>query len=196
MASWPAVCPNPKAKPLSRPKGPVTTSWRAGSLRAFSLRFAALTFSRSCAPSGALSIPQLRYTPFASLQEGRRIVPLPIPLGKNGRMEWSDAHDAIEQMDADAITALLDSGSDVEDSTSDGMTLLHHAIDVEADAATQSLARLDGELTRVLVKKGADLQARWRDRTPLAAAEYRGHDVAAEILRAAMPAPPPTFEVE
>jgi hypothetical protein len=79
---------------------------------------------------------------------------------------------------------LLNAGFSVDDPTGDGMTLVHHAIDVEADGAAQTGTSLTAEMTSLLVSRGADLSHRWNGQTPLEAATSRGHHLAVEVIRA------------
>ena len=100
---------------------------------------------------------------------------------------WAEdsAHSAVEHGRVGELRRLLDAGWDVNDPASDGETLLHHAIDIEVDGATQTGAPLEVELTTLLVSRGADLSHRWHSQTPLEAATDRGHDLAVEVIRAA-----------
>lgn len=100
-------------------------------------------------------------------------------------MVWSPAHNAVEMSDIESLVSLLDSGTDVDDPTSDGCTLLHHAIDLEVDSAAQTGESLKVGLTRLLVERGADLDHRWHGQTPLEVAEHRGHHLAVAVIRAA-----------
>ena len=98
---------------------------------------------------------------------------------------WAEdsAHAAVEHERLDELERLLDAGWDVDDATSDGMTLLHHAIDVELDGATQTGSPLGVALTSLLVVRGADLDHRWHGQTPLEAATDRGHHLAVKAIR-------------
>lgn len=100
-------------------------------------------------------------------------------------MDWSKAHIAVENEDLVALTAALADSGDIDDPTDDGMTLLHHAIDIEADGAAQTGQPLGVAMTRFLVEQGADLDWRWNDETPLEAARSRGHYLAVDVIRAA-----------
>ena len=100
-------------------------------------------------------------------------------------MKSSRAHDAVEFEDLDALAAALEEGGDVNERTADGMTLLHHAIDIEVDGAWQTGQPLRVETTKFLVDRGADLTLRWQGQTPLEAAESWGHHLAARLIRAA-----------
>ncbi len=99
---------------------------------------------------------------------------------------WAEdaAHAAVEHERLDELRRLLDAGWDVDDPTDDGMTLLHHAIDIEVDAAAQTGSPLSVELTRLLVARGADLRRRWREKTPLEAATECGHYLAVQVIEA------------
>ncbi len=66
-----------------------------------------------------------------------------------------DPFDAIEAGDLDALRAALNAGCDVN-LARNGMTLLHHALDVEADSDTQTGRGLHVDATALLVARGAD----------------------------------------
>lgn len=106
---------------------------------------------------------------------------------------WAEdsGHAAVEHKRIDELMRLLDAGWDVDDATSDGMTLVHHAIDVEVDGATQAGSPLGVELTTLLVNRGADLGHRWQEKTPLEAAKDRGHYLAVDVIRSAIGDVPP-----
>ncbi len=99
---------------------------------------------------------------------------------------WGEdyAHLAVEHQRIDELKRLLDAGWDVDDPTDDGMTLLHHAIDIEVDAAAQTGEPLTADLSRLLVARGADLGHRWHGQTPLEAANERGHHLAVKVIEA------------
>jgi ankyrin repeat protein len=80
---------------------------------------------------------------------------------------------------------LVNEGADVNQADPDGQwTHLHHAIDVEADAAAQTGEPLTVEVTRLLLELGADPTiADHRGRTALQEAEYRGHVLALQLGR-------------
>jgi hypothetical protein len=105
---------------------------------------------------------------------------------------WAEdsAHAAVEHERLDELRRLLDAGWDVDDPTDDGMTLLHHAIDIEVDAAAQTGEPLAVELTELLVLRGADLGHHWHGQTPLEAANERGHHLAVTVIEAAGRAAP------
>lgn len=92
-------------------------------------------------------------------------------------------HQTVEHMRLADLHRVLTFGNGTEDTTTDGMTLLHHAIDVEVDAAAQTGSPLSVEMTRMLVEFGADLNHRWNGQTALGAAITRGHFLAEELLR-------------
>lgn len=93
------------------------------------------------------------------------------------------AHEAIEQNHLDDLERLLSAGWDVDDVATDGMTLLHHAIDVEVDAAAQTGNPLTVEMTKMLIRYGADLTHRWLGKTPQEAAVSRGHTLAVDAIK-------------
>ncbi len=66
-----------------------------------------------------------------------------------------DPFEAIEVGDLDALRAALDGGCDVNLSR-DGITLLHHAVDVEADSHVQRGEGLHVDATALLLARGAD----------------------------------------
>jgi hypothetical protein len=68
-----------------------------------------------------------------------------------------DPFEAIELGDLDALRAALDGGCDV-DLVRNGMTLLQHAIDVEADSHAQTGKPLHVDATALLVTRGADFR--------------------------------------
>ena len=65
------------------------------------------------------------------------------------------AHQAVENGDLEELSRLLDAGSDPNEVWST-MTLLLHAIDVEADGAAQGGQPLAAACTAVLLAYGAD----------------------------------------
>ena len=65
------------------------------------------------------------------------------------------AHIAVEMEDLPALRDLLDSGIDIHEEHH-GLTLLHHAIDVEIDGHTQSGEPLHVDTTAYLLARGAD----------------------------------------
>ena len=98
---------------------------------------------------------------------------------------WSDAHVAVEHLDLARLAELLNGGADVQDPDQFGFTLLHHAIDSEADAAIQAGAEVHVDLTAFLLARGADpLAADHEGRTPLSIAGGGYHWLAADLLEA------------
>jgi uncharacterized protein len=98
---------------------------------------------------------------------------------------WSDAHLAVEHLDLARLAELLNSGADVQDPDQFGFTLLHHAIDSEADAAIQTGSELHVDLTALLLSRGADPTAADNmGRTPLSMARGGYHWLAADLLKA------------
>ncbi|HEY9439449.1 MAG TPA: ankyrin repeat domain-containing protein [Streptomyces sp.] len=100
-------------------------------------------------------------------------------------MVWTPtpAHLAVEHEDLEALRRLLDSGADIQDPGEDGFTLLHHAIDIEADGATQTGEPLTVGITALLLSRGADPHAHTRDGlTPLDLAQRMRHTLAVELL--------------
>ena len=73
-----------------------------------------------------------------------------------GALWWSRAHIAVEQLDLQLLARLLCEGADVHDADVYGCTLLHHAIDAEADSATQTGEPLQAHMTALLLAHGAD----------------------------------------
>jgi hypothetical protein len=71
----------------------------------------------------------------------------------------SAAHNAVETGDVETLRDLLDAGADIHEEF-DGMTLLHHAVEVEIDANTQTGQPLSVSLTAYLLARGADPRRR------------------------------------
>ena len=67
----------------------------------------------------------------------------------------SPAHQAVEMEDLVMLRDLLDGGVDVHEEHG-GLTLLHHAIDVEVDGHVQSGRPLHVDCTAFLLSRGAD----------------------------------------
>lgn len=87
--------------------------------------------------------------------------------------------------DLSRLRQLLDDGAAVEDPDEHGMTLLHHAVDVEGDGALQSGGPLHVDVTAFLLARGADPNAvDRRGRMPLDYARANGHWLAVELLTA------------
>ncbi len=94
------------------------------------------------------------------------------------------AHFAVEHGDLRELTRLLDAGADPNEVWSD-MTLLVHAIDVEADGAIQTGEPLDAACTAVLLAYGADPERPGPDGTiPRLFAFHYGHGLAVRLLEA------------
>lgn len=91
---------------------------------------------------------------------------------------------AIDDLDVDAVRALLSSGvgPNARDAYG-GWPVLLLAIDAEVDSAAQSGEPLTVEVTRVLLEAGASPGAQAGDQTALQMAEARGHTLAAALLR-------------
>jgi len=103
---------------------------------------------------------------------------------------WSPAHQAIEEHDLAQLRELLDAGSDAEDETQDGLTLLRHAVHREHTAHVERGGPLHVGMTVLLLARGADPH-HLRDGTSIETqAEILGHWLAAEIIRAWKPANP------
>jgi hypothetical protein len=69
------------------------------------------------------------------------------------------AHYAVEMEDLEALRDLLDQGDNINEEHQ-GLTLLHHAIDVEIDGHTQTGDPLHVDVTAYLLARGADPQRR------------------------------------
>ncbi|WP_433794676.1 ankyrin repeat domain-containing protein [Actinoplanes sp. CA-252034] len=97
----------------------------------------------------------------------------------------SPAHLAVEAEDLQRLRELLDGGADVDDPDAEGMTLLHHAVDIEGDGALQSGSQAHVDVTALLLLRGADPHARNdRGATPLDLAREYGHWLAIELIEA------------
>lgn len=93
-------------------------------------------------------------------------------------------HAAIENMEVEVVRYLLESGADTEFECY-GMKALHHAIEIEIDAATQANKPDPAEpvLTQMLLEAGADINGLdSRGSTPLQMARSRSHSKAVELL--------------
>lgn len=102
-------------------------------------------------------------------------------IGRN----WNPLHAAIENRHIDVINHLLNSGADTEYICS-GMRALHHAIDLEIDAATQANDPEFPEpvITKILLNAGAKIDGKdISGKTPLQMAIERGHKRAEKLLR-------------
>lgn len=69
--------------------------------------------------------------------------------------DMSPAHQAVELEKLEELNRLLDQGVDINEEHC-GLTLLHHAIDVEIDGHTQSGEPLHVDTTALLLARGAD----------------------------------------
>ncbi|EMD29689.1 hypothetical protein C791_3048 [Amycolatopsis azurea DSM 43854] len=69
--------------------------------------------------------------------------------------DFSPAHLAVEMCDLPLLRELLDGGGDINEEHG-GLTLLHHAIDVEIDSHTQTGEPLHVDVTAYLLARGAD----------------------------------------
>jgi ankyrin repeat protein len=109
-------------------------------------------------------------------------------LGLNAPTEnsWTPAHQAVELDDVEALTRLLDSGTDPNE-VCGGMTLLTHAIDLEGDTTLQSGQPLTVHTTAALLAHGADPQLiDPGGRTPLETAVGYDHALAVRLLERRM----------
>ncbi|MEV0269628.1 ankyrin repeat domain-containing protein [Hamadaea sp. NPDC050747] len=70
-------------------------------------------------------------------------------------MDVSPAHQAVEMGLSKELYELLKAGADVHEEH-DGLTLLHHALDVEIDAVRQTGAEFHADMTTLLLLMGAD----------------------------------------
>lgn len=94
---------------------------------------------------------------------------------------WTPAHQAVESSDHATLTRLLDEGADVNEVCC-RMTLLMHAIDLEADSATQSGQPVDSALTAILLAYGADPALSLNGETAYDMARFYHHDMAIRLL--------------
>lgn len=93
--------------------------------------------------------------------------------------EWTLLHLALEHQNASAVALLLEHGADVGSVDASGCTPLHHAVDVEADAAYQADKAPEPVLIRLLLKAGADPSARDAEgKTPTDIAREYGYTAA------------------
>lgn len=98
----------------------------------------------------------------------------------------SAAHRAVEMEDIVALRDILDGGADVNEEYR-GLTLLHHAIDVESDSHTQTGDPLHVDMTAYLLARGADPTRRPSNDTGVSAehmALVRGHWLATCLIEA------------
>ncbi|WP_394359558.1 ankyrin repeat domain-containing protein [Amycolatopsis sp. SB7-3] len=73
--------------------------------------------------------------------------------------DLSTAHRAVEMCDLPLLRELLDGGADIHEEHG-GLTLLHHAIDVEIDSHAQTGEPLHVDVTAYLLARGADPKRR------------------------------------
>ena len=119
--------------------------------------------------SRRLPLSHLDHRPMPALRRGRGNLPVQLrpPLGSalsakpsalitamereaTAHEPMTPAHLAVEHGDLEELTRMLDAGVDPNEVWS-GMTLLLHAIDVEADGAAQTREPLDAACTAVLL---------------------------------------------
>jgi len=102
-------------------------------------------------------------------------------MGRN----WNPLHASIEGMQTEVLRYLLASGADKEYMCS-GMRPLHHAIDIEIDAATQEndSEYPEPKLTEILIDSGANINGEDSEGiTPMQMAKRRGHKEAEKLLQ-------------
>jgi uncharacterized protein len=100
--------------------------------------------------------------------------------------DMSPAHQAVELEDLTALRDLLDAGADPNEEHH-GLTLLHHAIDVEADSHTQTGDPLHVDMTAYLLARGADPTRRSGGGSGVSGQHYaftRGHWLASSVIEA------------
>lgn len=98
---------------------------------------------------------------------------------------WTDAHVAVELGDLDRLGRLLDTGTDVNEEAA-GLTLLHHAVDVELDSHVQSGDPLSCAITEFLLERGADPLRKSGGGTGVSAlhmAYVNGHNLAYDLFQ-------------
>ncbi|MEU5119150.1 ankyrin repeat domain-containing protein [Streptomyces asoensis] len=95
---------------------------------------------------------------------------------------WTPAHEAVEMGEYEALTALLDDGTDPNEMCF-GFTLLTHAIELEGDSCLQSGHLLNTAATAILLAYGADPVLPAADgETPLQVAHRYNHEPARRLL--------------
>lgn len=107
-------------------------------------------------------------------------------MAESGAASWAmpPTHLAVEHEQVGELTRLLDGGADPNETWSN-MTLLLHAIDIEADGSKQTGEPLTAACTAVLLAYGADPQLPGPDGTlPLWFARRCGHELAERLLTA------------
>jgi uncharacterized protein len=109
---------------------------------------------------------------------------------------WSPAHLAVEHQDVDALRELLGDGWDPDERDAQGMPLLHHAIDIEADGAAQAGTPVSSALTATLLENGANPGIEWDGQSALQLAVSYRHEAAVELLTLRLLAErPPTSDI-
>ncbi|MFE5899287.1 ankyrin repeat domain-containing protein [Streptomyces sp. NPDC056488] len=93
---------------------------------------------------------------------------------------WTPAHQAVGSSDHAALARLLDEGADV-DEVCCRTTLLTHAIELEADSATQAGKPVDSTLTAILLAYGADPLLVLNGETAYDRARFFHHDMAIRL---------------
>ncbi|MGW2044851.1 ankyrin repeat domain-containing protein [Streptomyces sp. NPDC001858] len=94
---------------------------------------------------------------------------------------WTPAHQAIENGDPDGLARLLDSGVDPNEICC-GMTLLSHAVDYEADTATQVGTEMGVTLVAILLAYGASPNMEGSQGSALSVARGYRHEMAVRLL--------------
>lgn len=136
---------------------------------------------------GTASNP-LRFIPGATGNNSSRfrISELTWRLGMVDPSEMTPAHRAVEFEDLPALRDLLDAGGDINEEHY-GLTLLHHAIDVEVDNHDQSGEPLHVDTTAYLLARGADCSRKSSDERGVSAehmALVGGHWLASALFAA------------
>ncbi|NVB36409.1 ankyrin repeat domain-containing protein [Pseudenhygromyxa sp. WMMC2535] len=94
--------------------------------------------------------------------------------------DWTLLHLAAEHQSAATLALLLERDADVKMVDASGCTPLHHAVDIEADAAHQADGTPEPILTHLLLRAGADPRAKDAEgKTPIDIA--REYDYAAAL---------------
>ncbi|MQS09191.1 ankyrin repeat domain-containing protein [Streptomyces alkaliphilus] len=96
----------------------------------------------------------------------------------------SPVHLAVETQNTEKLGDLLDRGADIHEEHH-GLTLLHHAIDVEVDGHTQTGEPLRVDTTALLLARGADPRRRSGGGTGVSAehmALVGGHRLASRLI--------------